>query len=57
MGNLMKGSVFIEGWLARLFYLSLYRMHQSAVHGFGAMLLIILGDTIYKATRAKIKLH
>jgi len=57
MGNLMKGSVFIEGWLARLFYLSLYRMHQSAVHGFGAMLLIMLGDTIYKATRAKIKLH
>jgi len=57
MGNLMKGSVFIEGWLARLFYLSLYRMHQSAVHGFGAMLLIILGDTIYKATRANIKLH
>ena len=57
MGNLMKGSVFIEGWLARVFYLSLYRMHQSTVHGFGSMLLIILGDTIYKATRAKIKLH
>lgn len=57
MGNLMKGSVFIEGWLARMFYLSLYRMHQSTVHGFGAMLLIIIGDTIYKATRANIKLH
>jgi len=57
MGNLMRGTVFVEGWLARLFYLSLYRMHQSAVHGFGAMLLIILGDTIYKATRANIKLH
>ncbi len=57
MGNLMKGSVFIEGWLARMFYLSLYRMHQSAVHGFGTMLLIIVGDTIYKATRANIKLH
>ena len=57
MGNLMRGSVFIEGWLARMFYLSLYRMHQSAVHGFGAMLLIMLGDSIYKATRADIKLH
>jgi len=57
MGNLMRGSVFIEGWLARLFYLSLYRMHQSAVHGFAAMLLIMLGDKIYKATRANIKLH
>jgi len=57
MGSLMRGSVFIEGWLARMFYLSLYRMHQSAVHGFGAMLLLILGDKIYKATRANIKLH
>ena len=57
MGNLMRGTVFVEGWLARMFYLSLYRMHQSAVHGFGAMLLIMLGDTIYKATRADIKLH
>ena len=57
MGNLMRGTVFVEGWLARLFYLSLYRMHQSAVHGFGAMLLIMLGDSIYKATRADIKLH
>ncbi len=57
MGGVMRGSLFVEGWLARMFYLSLYRMHQSAVHGFGAMLLIIIGDTIYKATRANIKLH
>ncbi len=57
MGGVMRGSLFIEGWLARLFYLSLYRMHQSSVHGFGAMLLIMIGDTIYKATRANIKLH
>ncbi len=57
MGNLMRGTVFIEGWIARLFYLSLYRMHQSAIHGWGATLLIMLGDRIYKATRADIKLH
>jgi len=57
MGNLMKGTVFIEGWLARMFYLSLYRMHQVGIHGWGATLLIMLGDRIYKATRADIKLH
>ena len=57
MGNLMKGSVFIEGWLARRFYLSLYRMHQVAVHGRLSTLLIMLGDRIYKATRADLKLH
>lgn len=57
MGNLMRGSVFVEGWLARLFYLSLYRMHQNAVHGPISTLLIMLGDRIYKATRAELKLH
>ena len=57
MGNLMRGSVFVEGWLARMFYLSLYRMHQNAVHGPFSTLLIMLGDRIYKATRAELKLH
>jgi len=57
MGNLLRGTVFIEGWLARMFYLSLYRLHQSAIHGWYATALIMLGDRIYKATRAGIKLH
>ncbi|MFK7889907.1 MAG: NAD(P)/FAD-dependent oxidoreductase [Granulosicoccus sp.] len=57
MGNLMRGTVFVEGWLARMFYLSLYRMHQNAVHGTFSTLLIMLGDRIYKATRAELKLH
>ena len=57
MGNLTKGTVFIEGWIARRVYLSLYRMHQSAVFGPVSTLLIMLGDRIYKATRAEVKLH
>lgn len=57
MGNLLRGTVFIEGWLARLVYLSLYRMHQAAVHGLRSTLLIMLGDRIYRATRAELKLH
>jgi len=57
MGNLMRGTVFVEGWAARLVYLSLYRMHQAAVHGRFSTLLIMLGDRIYKATRAEVKLH
>ena len=57
MGNLVRGTVFIEGWIARLFYLSLYRMHQAAIHGPFSTLLIMLGDRIYKATRASVKLH
>jgi len=57
MGNLLRGTVFVEGWLARLFYLSLYRMHQRTVQGTVSMLLVMLGDRIYRATRADLKLH
>jgi len=57
MGNLVRGTVFVEGRLARVVYLSLYRMHQAAVHGPFSTLLIMLGDRIYKATRAEVKLH
>lgn len=57
MGNLVRGTVFIEGWLARVAYLSLYRMHQAAIHGPFSTLLIMLGDRIYRATRAEVKLH
>ncbi|MEM9401414.1 MAG: NAD(P)/FAD-dependent oxidoreductase [Pseudomonadota bacterium] len=57
MGNLVRGTVFIEGWIARLVYLSLYRLHQRAIHGTLSMFLIMLGDRIYRATRAAVKLH
>ncbi|MEM8814608.1 MAG: NAD(P)/FAD-dependent oxidoreductase [Pseudomonadota bacterium] len=57
MGNLVRGTVFVEGWVARIVYLSLYRLHQAAVHGPLSTLLIMLGDRIYKATRAEVKLH
>ena len=57
MGNLMRGTFFVEGWLARMVYLSLYRMHQASVHGYFSTLLIMLGDRIHRATRAEVKLH
>lgn len=57
MGNLVRGTVFIEGWLARMVYLSLYRMHQRSIHGTFSTLLIMLGDRIYRATRPRVKLH
>lgn len=57
MGNLVRGTVFVEGRLARVVYLSLYRLHQAAVHGRFSTLLIMLGDRLYKATRAEVKLH
>ncbi len=34
MGNLTRGSMMIEGRIARFVYISLYRMHQIALHGY-----------------------
>lgn len=56
MGNLM-GSVKLEGWLARMFYVSLYRMHQMALYGPLRTLLLMLGDRIGRSTEPRLKLH
>jgi NADH dehydrogenase len=56
MGNL-TGSVMLEGWLARMFYVSLYRMHQIALYGTVRTLLMMLGDRIGRSTEPRLKLH
>ncbi|MDP3817141.1 NAD(P)/FAD-dependent oxidoreductase [Pseudomonas sp.] len=56
MGNL-TGSVMLEGWLARMFYVSLYRMHQVALYGMLRTLLLMLGDRIGRSTEPRLKLH
>jgi len=57
MGNLMKGSMKIEGRLARLVYISLYRMHQVALHGYLRTALITLVERINRILRPRLKLH
>ncbi|QLB21238.1 NADH dehydrogenase [Vespertiliibacter pulmonis] len=57
MGNLTKGSMFIEGRIARLAYLSLYRMHQAALHGCFKTTLIVLVGKINRFLRPSLKLH
>lgn len=57
MGNLTKGSMFIEGKIARLAYLSLYRMHQVALHGYTKTALIMLVGRINRFLRPSMKLH
>lgn len=56
MGNL-TGSVMLEGKLARLFYISLYRMHQMALYGVPRTLLLMLSDRIGRSTEPRLKLH
>jgi NADH dehydrogenase len=56
MGSLM-GSVKVEGWLARMFYISLYRMHQMALYGMFRTGLLMLSDRIGRKTNPRMKLH
>lgn len=57
MGNLMKGSMKIEGRLARMVYISLYRMHQVALHGYVKTALMTLVERINRVLRPRLKLH
>jgi NADH:ubiquinone reductase (H+-translocating) len=56
MGNLM-GSVTIGGFIARVVYLSLYKMHQIAIHGYYRTLLLTLSNLFRRTAYAKIKMH
>ncbi len=57
MGNMTKGSMFIEGRLARIVYISLYRMHQMVIFGKAKTLLIMLVNKLNKRLRPNLKLH
>ena len=57
MGSIMRGSVMIEGYFAKLMYLSLYKMHELALHGFVKVALDTLARIITRRTEPHIKLH
>ncbi|MCH8497796.1 MAG: NAD(P)/FAD-dependent oxidoreductase [Marinobacter sp.] len=57
MGNLSGRSMFIEGKVARMFYVSLYRMHQVALHGLLRTGIIWVMDRISRAMHPRLKLH
>lgn len=56
MGRLTK-SLFIQGKLARLAYLSLYRSHQAALFGYWRVATLILSNWFSSRIRPRLKLH
>ncbi len=56
MGNLL-GTVNIEGRIARAAYVSLYRKHQLALHGWLWLGLTMLSRFIARGTHPRLKLH
>jgi NADH dehydrogenase len=47
----------VEGRLARLIYLSLYRMHLIAIHGWVKGFALILIGHVNHVVRPRLKLH
>ncbi|MDD5276037.1 MAG: NAD(P)/FAD-dependent oxidoreductase [Methylovulum sp.] len=56
MGNLM-GTVSIGGFIAKVVYLSLYKMHQVAIHGYFRTAMLTLSNAFRRSAYIKIKLH
>ena len=57
MGALVGGNLWIEGYFARVMYLSLYKMHEYALHGFWKVALDTLARLITRRTEPHVKLH
>jgi NADH dehydrogenase len=60
MGNLFgrqSGSLAIEGWFARMAYLSLYKMHQIAVQGVIRTCLLTVANVLTRHSKPRLKLH
>lgn len=57
MGNLTGGNLFIEGRIARTVYISLYRMHQMAVHGLWKTGMLMFAGRLNRWLRPRLKLH
>jgi len=56
MGNLM-GTVSIGGFIAKIVYLSLYKMHQVAIHGYFRTAMLTLSNLFRRSAYIKIKMH
>ncbi len=57
MGGITRGSVMIEGYIAGIMYMSLYKMHELALHGFGKVFLDTIARLISRRTEPHVKLH
>jgi NADH dehydrogenase len=57
MGFISGGSIWLEGLFARIMYITLYKMHQHALHGLIKVVLDTLALLIKRRTEPRVKLH
>lgn len=56
MGKIAK-NVMVEGWLARLFYKSLYKQHLIVLYGPWRVTLLTLANILSRKVKPRLKLH
>jgi NADH dehydrogenase len=57
MGFISGKSLRVEGWFARLMYLSLYKLHLLALHGVLGVMLDAVARFLKRGTEPQVKLH
>ena len=57
MGGLIGGSLMVEGLFAKVMYISLYKLHQLALHGWVKVFLDTVSRLIHRRTHSIVKLH
>jgi len=57
MGGVIGGNMLVEGLFARFMYMSLYRLHIAALHGWPRMVLDTLAHWLRRSTLPRVKLH
>jgi NADH dehydrogenase len=57
MGSLVGCNLWVEGLFARTMYLSLYKMHQVALHGWWKTALGSASRWLTRGTEPRVKLH
>jgi len=57
MGGVIGGNMLIEGLFARFMYMSLYRLHVAALHGYPRMVLDTFAHWLRRTTLPRVKLH
>ena len=57
MGGVIGRNMLVEGLFARFMYMSLYRLHIAALHGWPRMVLDTVAHWLHRSTMPRVKLH
>ncbi len=57
MGFVTGRKMLIEGFVAKLMYRSLYKMHETALHGYWKVALDTVSRLLTRRTEPHVKLH